>query len=347
VFLSRILPSVNDQRDPEGQNPARKGQVFFRNLRNPFRYGRDFGYNETIGNMARGRGIEWYSNKERREMKKWGLICLLLVSLLTGVFGMGEAAPRDLVKFGRNLVIKEDVRVHDAVAIGGQVTVEGEVERNVVAVAGSVFLASGAKVGGDVISIGGIIEKEEGAQVQGDQVEVALPGLSSFFMSLSQGNWHELSWIFRLISIIASIGFMALALMVVLLIPAPVGMVSATVEKNTLKAAGWGLLAVFLIVPVAVLLAVSIIGIVLIPVEIIFVVCALLMGYIAVAQLLGKKITLALRKPNRPIFWETLWGLVILWVIGLIPVLGGLVKSAAGLLGLGGVIFSLLKLRKG
>jgi len=279
-------------------------------------------------------------------MKKW-LICPLLIGLWLSVWGIGAAEPRDLVKFGRNLIVKQGMKVHDAVAIGGQVTVEGEVERNVVAVAGSVFLDSSAVVGGDVISVGGLIEKEEGAEVQGNQVEVALPGFSSFIMSLSQGNWRELSWVFRLIFFIASIGFMALALAVVLLIPRQIGTISAVIERSTLKVAGWGLLGIFLIVPVGVLLAVSVIGIVLIPVEIIFVVCALLVGYIAVAQLLGKKITFLLKKPNRPMFWETLWGLIALWVIGWVPVLGGLIKSVAGLLGLGGVIFSLLRLRKG
>ena len=279
-------------------------------------------------------------------MKKW-LVCPLAMGILLGAWGTALATSRDFVKFGRNLTVKQGMKVHDAVAIGGRVTVEGEVQRNVVAVAGSVYLASSAVVGGDVISIGGVIEKEEGAQVQGDQVEAALPGFSSFITTLSQGDWHELSWVFRLIAIIASIGFMGLALIVVLLIPRPIGIISSTVEHDTLKVAGWGLLGIFLILPVALLLAVSIIGIVLIPVEIIFVVCALLVGYIAVAQLLGKKITFALRKPNRPIFWETLWGLIVLWVIGLVPALGALVKSVAGLLGLGGVILSLLRHRKG
>ena len=278
-------------------------------------------------------------------MKKW-LICPLMTGLLLLAWGVGAGEARDLVKFGRNVIVTQGMKVHDAIAIGGQVTVEGEVERNVVAVAGSVLLDSSAVVGGDVISVGGIIEKEEGARVQGDQVEVALPGFSSFIMSLSQGDWRGLSWVFRLIFLIASIGFMALALMVVLLIPRPIGIISAAIEHNTLKMAGWGLLGIFLIVPVAILLAVSIIGIVLIPVEIIFVVCALLMGYIAVAQLLGKRITFLLKKPNQPMFWETLWGLIVLWAIGWIPVLGGLIKSVAGLLGLGGVIFSLLRLRK-
>ena len=278
-------------------------------------------------------------------MKKW-LICPLIIGLFLGVWSIGAAEPRDLVRFGRNLIVKQGMKVHDAIAIGGQVTVEGEVERNVVAVAGSVLLDSTAVVGGDVISVGGVIEREEGAQVQGNQVEVALPGFSSFIMSLSQGNWRELSWVFRLIFFIASIGFMALALMVVLLIPRPIGIISAAIEHKPMHAVGWGFLGIFLIVPVGVLLAVSIIGIVLIPVEIIFFVCALLMGYIAVAQLLGKKITLVMKKPNQPMFWETLWGLIVLWVIGWIPILGGLIKSVAGLLGLGGVIFCLLRLRK-
>jgi hypothetical protein len=278
-------------------------------------------------------------------MKKW-LICPLVIGLFLGVWSISAAEPRDLVRFGRNLIVKQGMKVHNAIAIGGQVTVEGEVERNVVAVAGSVFLDSTAVVGGDVISVGGVIEREEGAQLRGNQVEVALPGFSSFIMSLSQGNWRELSWLFRLIFFIASIGFMALALMVVLLIPRPIGIVSAAIEHKPMRAIGWGFLGIFLIVPVGVLLAVSIIGIVLIPVEIIFFVCALLMGYIAVAQLLGKKMAFLLKKPNQPMFWETLWGLIVLWVIGWIPVLGGLIKSVAGLLGLGGVIFSLLSLRK-
>jgi hypothetical protein len=279
-------------------------------------------------------------------MRKW-VVFFLLAGLLLGIWGIAAAAPRSLVKFGRNLVIDEGTKVQDAIAIGGQVTVEGEVKRNVVAVAGSILLASSARVGGDVISVGGVVEAEEGAQVEGNQVEVPLPGLSSSFMGLSQGNWPHLSWILRLISIIASMGFMALALLVVLLIPRPIGMISAAVEHNIWKVAGWGLLGVFLIIPVAVLLAISIIGIVLIPVEIIFVVCALLTGYIAVGQLLGKRITTALKKPNQPMFWETLLGLIVLSVTGLVPVLGSLVKLVVGLVGLGGVIFSLLSLRKG
>jgi hypothetical protein len=44
--------------------------------------------------------------------------------------------------------------------------------------------------------------------------------------------------------------------------------------------------------------------------------------------------------------WQTFWGLIILWTIAWVPILGWLVNGAATLLGLGGVIVSLLGTRK-
>ena len=290
--------------------------------------------------------IEVLRGKGRRKMKRW-LVGPLVVGLFLGLGAAAGAETRDLVKFGGDVAIEEGMKVRDAVAIGGDVTVDGAVERNVVAVAGSVSLGPSATVGGNVVSIGGAIEKEEGAQVGGNLVEVPLPGVSSVVASLFQGNWPGFFWAFRLFSIIAAIGFMALALLIVSLIPRPVGLISATIEEKTAKVIGWGLLGMVLIMPLAILLAISIVGIVLIPLEMIFVVGATLIGYIAVAQLIGKRITAALRKPNQPIFWETLWGLIVLSLIGLVPLFGWLIKSVAGLLGLGGVLCCLYQVHKG
>jgi len=216
----------------------------------------------------------------------------------------------------------------------------------VVAVGGSVLLNSGAMVGGDVVALGGTIEQEEGAWVQGSMVELAFANLPSLLGTLCPSRWHDLFWIARGISFLASLAFLALALLIVSLIPRTVGIISATMERDLLKAGGWGLLGVLLTAPLAFLLALSIVGIPLILLEIIFVISAAILGYVAAAQLLGKKVTHALKRPNQPIVWETLWGLILLWVIGWIPFLGWLVKSIAGLVGLGGVISSLLHLRR-
>jgi hypothetical protein len=44
--------------------------------------------------------------------------------------------------------------------------------------------------------------------------------------------------------------------------------------------------------------------------------------------------------------WETFWGLIVLWGVSWVPVLGWLINSVASLLGFGGVIAALLSARK-
>jgi len=276
--------------------------------------------------------------KEEGKMKKW-VVFFLLVALPLAFVPVAGAEVRNIVKIGSDIVVEEGMRVGDAVAIGGDVTVNGVVEGDVVAVGGSVILGSKAVVDGDVVSVGGAIEKEEGARVRRDIVEVNIPGISSVITSLSKGKWRGWSWAFRIITFV---GLLALALLLVAIIPKPFGLISAMVQENTLKVTLWGLLGLVLAVPLAILLAISLVGIPLIPLEIILVGCAFLVGYIAVAQLIGKKMAAALKRPDLNILWGTSWGLITLWVIGWVPVLGWLVKAVALLLGFGGVIAILL-----
>jgi hypothetical protein len=278
-------------------------------------------------------------------MKKW-LATLLLVGLVLGVRSLAGAEARTIVKFWSDIVVEEGMRVRDAVAIGGNVTVDGVVEHDAVAVAGSVILGSKAVVGRNVVSVGGAIDKAEGAVVRGDLTEVNIPGMSSVLRSVSWPSWEELRWVFGVISFVAFVGFLALGLVIVAVFPKAVGLISAAVEDTPLRVSLWGLLGMLLIVPLAIFLAVSVVGIVLIPLEIFIVVCAFLVGYIAVAQLIGKKIATALKRPDQPMIWEAFWGMIILWVIGWVPVLGWLVKTVASLLGLGGAIAALLSARK-
>lgn len=268
------------------------------------------------------------------------LVCFLVAALLLGIRSIVGAEVRDIVKVGGDFVVEDGMRVSDVVTIGGHVTVKGMVDGDVVIVAGSVSLGPKAIVRGDVVSVGGTIEKDEGAEVHGNLVEVNIPGISSFILSVFKcSNWQAPLWAFR---IIRFIGFLALSLLIAAIIPKPVSIISGMVEKNVLKVSLWGLLSVALIVPLAIILAVSVVGLVLIPLEIILVICAFLIGYIAVAQLIGKKMTAALKRPDQPLLCNTLWGLIILWVIGWVPVLAWLVKAVVMLLGLGAVTASLV-----
>jgi len=60
----------------------------------------------------------------------------------------------------------------DVVAVCGSVTVDGEVDGDVVAVLGSVHLRDGAEVQGEVVSVGGVVDQADGAVIQGQTVSV-------------------------------------------------------------------------------------------------------------------------------------------------------------------------------
>jgi len=72
----------------------------------------------------------------------------------------------------------------DAVSIGGEVSIDGRVTGDVVAVGGDVELGPDAEITGDVVSIGGEVQRETGAVVHGDVVEMAWAD-----MDWEWGNW--------------------------------------------------------------------------------------------------------------------------------------------------------------
>ena len=81
----------------------------------------------------------------------------LAVSLL--LLPASGAQANDRVRIGGDVVVEKGMTVKDAVAVGGNVTVNGVVNKSAVAVGGSVFLGPDAVVRKDVVCIGGVIEK--------------------------------------------------------------------------------------------------------------------------------------------------------------------------------------------
>jgi hypothetical protein len=82
-----------------------------------------------------------------------------------------RAKSGDIMRVGSDIHIEEDEIVRgDVLAIRGDVTVEGEVEGNVVAMGGDVYLQSTARVDGDVVCMGGRMHEEPGATVGGQRV---------------------------------------------------------------------------------------------------------------------------------------------------------------------------------
>ncbi|MFZ5517361.1 MAG: BamA/TamA family outer membrane protein [Candidatus Zhuqueibacterota bacterium] len=84
----------------------------------------------------------------------------------------------DIFRFMGDVTIEKDELIRgDVVAFRGTVTVEGEVDGDVVAIFGNVELDSAAYVDGEVVSVGGKVFREDGAYVSGDMVQTSLTGV--------------------------------------------------------------------------------------------------------------------------------------------------------------------------
>lgn len=283
-------------------------------------------------------------------MKKF-IVFVLAALLLTSCAALCDARvivrDKSVVKIGEDINMGEELHLKDLVAIKGNVSVKGIVDEDVVAVLGSITLYPTAKVNGDVVAVGGNIVRHEGSQVKGDIVEIGI-SKGGANMIASYAPFIGIVGIggFLVLKVLVLLGFIGIAAILVSFMTPQIGVISSNIEKEWVKALLWGILGALLICPVALLLAVTIIGIPLILIEILFVSIAMTMGYVAVTQIIGKKFTKAIKKPNQPMLIEVIWGLVILFLIDLVPFAGPIIKGLVATIGFGGAIVTRLGYQK-
>lgn len=252
---------------------------------------------------------------------------------------------KNIFKAGRDITIEEGQQVDNAVVLGGQITVNGLVEKNVLAIAGSVVLTRNAVVRGKVIVIGGVIARGSGSLVYGDITEVNSETLSEAMHSAMRGELEGWSLILNIISLCFFAIILIVALIMTLLIPRSLALIANAIQTSKLKSLLLGILATLMIVPFFMLLAISIIGIFLIPLAFTAIVLAAIIGFIAFSSLLGNFIiTRIFRGYKKSLVKETLVGVSLLWLLGWIPFyIGMLIKVLAITFGLGGVLLALIR----
>ncbi len=158
----------------------------------------------------------------------------------------------------------------------------------------------------------------------------AIPAGEMFFYLgrpyLPFANW---SWLLagNLMSIAV---FFLLSVLVQALFPAQIISVGQAIKSKTGAVIGCGLLAVLLIVPVMLVLAITIIGI---PLVLLVVGVAGILGYASIALIVGEK----LLNNDNPLAALAL-GVLIVGVLAMIPILGWLLSLALFIVALGAVI---------
>jgi hypothetical protein len=271
-------------------------------------------------------------------MKKTFIVLMLIITI--GFAANVQAENATIFKIGEDITVEQGVRINHVLAINGQITVSGTVEGNVIAIGNSIVLTRKAVVKGNVFTFGGVIVMGKGAEVQGTITEINSSNISDVITRVLSDEWEGWSWVFAIFSLTIFFSVLIIAILIVVLIPKPIRVIAASIQEETVKITLWGLLGMVLVVPLAILLTISVIGIVLIPLEMILVVSAGLLGFIALSQLLGQKLYALFKRPPQPILRETFWGLVVLWLIGWIPYVGWMVKVLALMMGLGSVIYT-------
>jgi hypothetical protein len=224
--------------------------------------------------------------------------------------------------------------VRDTLVIVNQMaTVSGDVGREVIVANGTLRLEPTANIGGDVVLINGEVSQADGAVIAGRVVERRGAAIGA-----------EFSRVMTAVSLIAWLG-MTLLVVVVALGWAAVGGRQLSDIAGLLGArpglAALAAVIVWIVVPVVAVVAfVTVIGIP-IGITLLVVVLPLLwgLGYVATGTRLGFFLADLRRTPPdlaHP-YLEAVLGVVIFQLIGLIPIVGGIVVALAGLFGAGAI----------
>jgi len=223
------------------------------------------------------------------------------------------------VVFGHSLTVGADETIDKAVAIGGSVTIAGHVQRDTVAIGGSVTLLPGARVEGDAVAIGGSVSVDPAATLEGDSVSMGgtIPTTIGSATRWVVGGGRGMRSLFSRTA--RAVLVYVIALLIAAAFPGALSRVKTyLVDRPGLSALG-GLAIIFGFVPLCVLLAVTIVGIPLIPVAVLLLLALLFFGFTVSAGWLGERMPMLHDKT--PVKTVALGG-VVLALVGLVPWVG-------------------------
>lgn len=272
---------------------------------------------------------------------------LLLMVLVLGAFAL-DVDNKDKVALFSNIEIPKGITVNgDAVAIFGNVTVNGDltgdtvaifgnvsvlgtVDGDAVAVFGKIDVKDGGAINGDAVGVFGGVEKAPNGSLRGEIVDVNTPfefkGHDGILPKISYGDIVGLTVIYA---------FSCLALLIA---PDRVRYMSEQSYQRLGRRFGIGFLITVLFVPASVvlsiLLAITVIGIVFIPFIFIAFVLVAFAGMVALEVAIGYRITGSLEGRNA-MFIHLLVGVVLVYALRMIPVFGWLAYTALAAYALG------------
>ena len=230
----------------------------------------------------------------------------------------------DMVRvFQGDLVVPAGTVVQgDVVNVGGSIELEPNsvVQGNTVSIFGGTVVSQGAVVLGDTVAILGKVEMEPGGQVMGEHVQVG-PGKMlrgsrrhhSFLSSLGPFGFFPTLALFAVVYLI---GLLALRVW-----PDRVRQVGHAMFEQPLRSFLVGFLCWLLLLPFAILLCISVVGILLVPLLPVMIFLAITLGISSLALRLGEALPAGPGQRFVPPAALGM-GIVVLLLLAFVPLLG-------------------------
>ncbi|MBE9214140.1 hypothetical protein IQ247_15945 [Plectonema cf. radiosum LEGE 06105] len=282
--------------------------------------------------------------------KNW--LYLVLISILSAIlFSTMALAQADIninndniIRVGGDVRVTKNTVVENAHAIGGDVTIEegARVRQTAIAIDGDVILQRNARVDGDAYAVGGEVIAEEGANIAGSSGTLSgwgvygakRRGINSFVVRYFFGS------AFHIFKIILGAIF---GVLIIKWRPNFLPSLATILNRYPLQSGLWGLGGLLAVIVSIILLTITLIGIPLLPLVGLMIYVAVILGTLGVALWLGEQ---SMKETEKSTVQKFLIGMLILGLIGLIPLLGGLIMSVANIFGLGVLLFYLLDNRR-
>jgi uncharacterized RDD family membrane protein YckC len=267
---------------------------------------------------------------------------------------------RPVLRVGQDYRLRAGAAAHEVIVIAGDATIEGLVEHNVVVmlgraqlsdtaiidgslivVGGSASASSNALIREDLVVIGGAFDAPGGFSPAGQHIVIGTAALGGRFEAvvpwITRGLlWGrpivpDLRWVWTIVGF-----FFLVYLILSLILQQPVRACAEKLADKPLTTFAVGLLVLLLVGPVCVLLAVSVIGIAVVP----FVLCALFVGWIVgkigVARWIGMRVVHEDSSESQlQAVRSFVIGFAVICLLYMVPLLGFVAWGMVGVFGLG------------
>ncbi|MGB9764909.1 MAG: hypothetical protein ACPLZD_06100 [Candidatus Saccharicenans sp.] len=252
------------------------------------------------------------------------------------IVAQGETQ-ESILSFGSRVVVDGKIK-EDVVVFGGEIIINGEVGQSVVGVGSKVKIKSQAVIGEDLVVVGGTLEKEPGSLIKKDTIYFPTSKLlvGEIF---KKGIFFPLGTLFLAFKLISLFFGILLTMFVAGIFPRPVNFAALRIREDFWPVIGTGFLALIIYSGLMVISALLILLIIGLPLFFLLLFAGLVIkvfGGTSVSFLVGESFLKAIGIKKMPqVIWTAEIGLLIVFFLNLLPVIGLIISLIISLIGWG------------